>query len=666
MLTAEFHRRVMERIQDEKNGKSGKKSKEQLLKEEEERKKFVAEMFRGIDEQVSRERESGYTPKTNTQYRQPIQQDSRFQLPINQSTGKPVFEPVGGLSGSRTQREQDSVISRPAQTTTPIAVRGAAPQSQPISVGTLPSSVNTLPRSANTFPMSTNTLPMSTETLPGQQSIDVASSRKTYLTPQEESLFQIDFQKLAKETGIDTNPDNPLHKYDYRGAWKAGKLNVNEEQHFPSEFKDVDHPNRFVGGVDTTGKQIGVTNARQGTEPISVRGASIQSDYEEKSFLGGFINSLTSWDTEDIPYYGSGKEAVGYIGAVYYENKVKKGTATAEDKKKLANFYKEEKKQTKLKENTGYWTGEIIKGSLRFMGELLPAVISEIVTFGVAPTGDMMILSRAAKLGAKKTLQKMMKDKAYKATVITSIKNIAKKESILLTKQFAITAPTNITLGTAQRMLGQVDLDTGQVLEDGQPISEAFTNALTGHAVELITERGGGVTGKVLKQLTSPVRKVVVKTAIFQSLKKAMPGSTNAQIVSLLKKTGFNGPIGEWFEERDADVLNQALYSVGLGDQEFKGLTREQIIAEIVAFILMGAGAKLISNENVGGRLLDTPTQDDSGNPPPPGDKQTQQVEQPTRGVAPTLPTVQTGPALLPPSTGGKTYIAPVRDKSKA
>ena len=59
---------------------------------------------------------------------------------------------------------------------------------------------------------------------------------------------------------LNPNPDDPLHKYDYRGAFKAGD-EPGPEGHWPSNFKDYDHPNRFVqtpdGMLDTkTGKII--------------------------------------------------------------------------------------------------------------------------------------------------------------------------------------------------------------------------------------------------------------------------------------------------------------------------------------------------------------------------------------------------------------------------
>lgn len=77
----------------------------------------------------------------------------------------------------------------------------------------------------------------------------------------EELEFQGWYKAWANKAGIDPDPDNPLHKYDYRGAWKAGIEPVISEEdglyHWDSRFKELDHPNRFVDGIDTiTGEKI--------------------------------------------------------------------------------------------------------------------------------------------------------------------------------------------------------------------------------------------------------------------------------------------------------------------------------------------------------------------------------------------------------------------------
>jgi diguanylate cyclase (GGDEF)-like protein len=77
---------------------------------------------------------------------------------------------------------------------------------------------------------------------------------RTQLQPNQEKAFQKWYSQWAQKAGIDPDPDNPLHKYDYRGAFKAKQQPILAEDglyHWPSRWKDEDHPNRFVNGVDT-------------------------------------------------------------------------------------------------------------------------------------------------------------------------------------------------------------------------------------------------------------------------------------------------------------------------------------------------------------------------------------------------------------------------------
>src|SRR3990167_6395206 len=71
----------------------------------------------------------------------------------------------------------------------------------------------------------------------------------------ESTLFnESDFQKWYKgwssKLGLNPNPDDPRHQYDYRGAYNAGAT-PDANKHWHSQFKLPGHPNRYVDGVDT-------------------------------------------------------------------------------------------------------------------------------------------------------------------------------------------------------------------------------------------------------------------------------------------------------------------------------------------------------------------------------------------------------------------------------
>lgn len=77
--------------------------------------------------------------------------------------------------------------------------------------------------------------------------------RRTPLNPMQERIFRLWYGDWAAKAGLDPNPDSPEQMYDYRGAFLAGQQPAVDAgdglYHWPSSYKDDDHPNRFVKGV---------------------------------------------------------------------------------------------------------------------------------------------------------------------------------------------------------------------------------------------------------------------------------------------------------------------------------------------------------------------------------------------------------------------------------
>ena len=95
---------------------------------------------------------------------------------------------------------------------------------------------------------------------------DVADGEHLSLTGSSEADFQTWYAaqvKFLSDHGqvLNPNPDDPKHKYDYRAAFTNNSTPGIDPSdglyHWSSEFKDGDHPNRYVNGVDTiTGKPM--------------------------------------------------------------------------------------------------------------------------------------------------------------------------------------------------------------------------------------------------------------------------------------------------------------------------------------------------------------------------------------------------------------------------
>jgi len=53
--------------------------------------------------------------------------------------------------------------------------------------------------------------------------------------------FESWYAGIAERYGLDPNPDDPMHQYDYRAAYEAG-FEPDDDGHWPSEFKKAGHP----------------------------------------------------------------------------------------------------------------------------------------------------------------------------------------------------------------------------------------------------------------------------------------------------------------------------------------------------------------------------------------------------------------------------------------
>ncbi len=75
----------------------------------------------------------------------------------------------------------------------------------------------------------------------------------------DEIKFNKAYKTMAEQWGLNLNPDDPEHHYDYRALWKeTGSVEPDKTGHFDSKFKKDTHPNLIVDDVNTkTGEIIG-------------------------------------------------------------------------------------------------------------------------------------------------------------------------------------------------------------------------------------------------------------------------------------------------------------------------------------------------------------------------------------------------------------------------
>ncbi len=103
-------------------------------------------------------------------------------------------------------------------------------------------------------------------------STDKATRKTTILSSEQEIAFQSEYAKISKELGLNPNPDDPKHFYNYRGLFKeTGSLEVGPQKHFPSKYKLPGHPNLVVDGINTkTGVRTDTRNIQIPAPPGDV------------------------------------------------------------------------------------------------------------------------------------------------------------------------------------------------------------------------------------------------------------------------------------------------------------------------------------------------------------------------------------------------------------
>lgn len=74
--------------------------------------------------------------------------------------------------------------------------------------------------------------------------------------PTQRDFFDNWYANMAKQYGLNPNPYDSQHFYDYKAAYDAGVRQPNEEGHWPSQFKLPGHPNETIEGVNTRTGQI--------------------------------------------------------------------------------------------------------------------------------------------------------------------------------------------------------------------------------------------------------------------------------------------------------------------------------------------------------------------------------------------------------------------------
>lgn len=108
---------------------------------------------------------------------------------------------------------------------------------------------------------------------------------KTILNDKNEKEFVNWYKNVSSILGLNENPDNPNHHYDYRGYWlenKNNNIDYNVEGfHFPDTYKQPTHPTFSI--------ESQYANKRYGINPKEV------GHWEGETFIPGFYNNIINF-----------------------------------------------------------------------------------------------------------------------------------------------------------------------------------------------------------------------------------------------------------------------------------------------------------------------------------------------------------------------------------
>lgn len=115
-----------------------------------------------------------------------------------------------------------------------------------------------------------------TLTPPTQIDAELASERQ----------FRQWYSGHASRLGLNPNPDDPRHFYDYRAAFRAG-ARPDAQGHWPSQFKREGHPRLVIGGVDTRTGQPPERPTPQSPSPYDAIFAPRPAPKPQRTYLTG-------------------------------------------------------------------------------------------------------------------------------------------------------------------------------------------------------------------------------------------------------------------------------------------------------------------------------------------------------------------------------------------
>jgi len=222
-------------------------------------------------------------------------------------------------------------------------------------------------------------------------------------------------------------------------------------------------------------------------------------------------------------------------------------------------------------------------------GAKVASVLTALPAFG----GELALTGGVFSAG-KKATEKAISQTLEKALGKTAGRIVTKSAGNIVggTLQTIPARGGEITVGTVQNMIPDYSFTKDEVGKlspvitgEGDNLFKAIAKSGANEWVEVVSEHSGGL----FNEMAAPLKNQILKIGILKSFLKSNPSAKTADFMKWVNRAGWNGVVGEMFEERVGEVARGVLSQVGLSEDGWKIPSKEQLAVELVSFSVPGA-----------------------------------------------------------------------------
>jgi hypothetical protein len=307
-------------------------------------------------------------------------------------------------------------------------------------------------------------------------------------------------------------------------------------------------PTKKQGFVDTIKS---IFDSERGTVPVMpsvpLAGIPATAFSTDPKAATHAVTQMPRGVVERIPFAGSLAEFTRYANLYRAARAVEHNQASDNDYKLLQDFARELERDKNLEKTWGGQVAEVVSH--------LPTFAAEFAATGGAYSGAKNIVQKALGKAAAKKLIK------YVPSVVGAMAQTA----AMPTRIAATGAEKAVEKDVAPRVAGAAAAggDWKEQLRKAMTdmndgFAEALLKAYPDTFVEVASERAGGVVEKLMPQRVKALKAAVAKWW------KDKGGRPVELLQKIKQKSGWNGVLGEMFEERVAEVMHEANQRSGI------------------------------------------------------------------------------------------------------